>query len=116
MALIYFVSWSTGEKFIAGASAGAVSQALVYPLEITKTRLALSTTGEYNSIFSVVSQIMKDNNGIKGLYRGLVPSVLGIVPYAGIDLMVFFTLKERWVAQNKTKHSTPGVVTLVSIL
>lgn len=58
---------------------------------------------------------MKDNNGIRGLYRGLVPSVLGIVPYAGIDLMVFFTLKERWVARNKTKHSTtPGVLTLVS--
>ena len=62
---------------------------------------------------------MKDNNGFKGLYRGLVPSVLGIVPYAGIDLMVFFTLKERWVAQNKRtakgKHtqSTPGVLTLV---
>lgn len=105
---------SLGEKFVAGASAGAVSQALVYPLEITKTRLALSTTGEYNSIFSVVAQIMKDNNGFKGLYRGLVPSVLGIVPYAGIDLMVFFTLKERWVASNRnSKQSTPGVLTLV---
>lgn len=56
---------------------------------------------------------MQDNNGFRGLYRGLVPSVLGIVPYAGIDLMVFFTLKERWVAQNKTKHSTPDVLTLV---
>jgi solute carrier family 25 phosphate transporter 23/24/25/41 len=72
--------------------------------------------GEYNSIFSVVGQIMKDNNGFRGLYRGLVPSVLGIVPYAGIDLMVFFTLKERWVAQNKTKMTTPGVLTLVSIV
>ena len=35
---------------MAGASAGAVSQALIYPLEITKTRLALSTTGDESEI------------------------------------------------------------------
>ena len=80
---------------------------LTHPLDIH--------SGEYNSIFSVVGQIMKDNNGFRGLYRGLVPSVLGIIPYAGIDLMVFFTLKERWVAQNKNGgQRTPGVLTLVS--
>ena len=82
-------------------------QILVYPLEITKTRLALSTTGEYTSVFDVVATIVRDGGdaiashhadstsradasrvvwrvaGLRGLYRGIVPSVLGIIPYAG---------------------------------
>jgi hypothetical protein len=51
------------------------------------------------------------------LYRGIVPSVLGIIPYAGIDLMVFNTLKEQWVQRSRATGSTdlvPGVGTLVS--
>lgn len=34
------------ERFIAGSLAGAVSQSLIYPLEVVKTRLALRRTGE----------------------------------------------------------------------
>jgi solute carrier family 25 (mitochondrial phosphate transporter), member 23/24/25/41 len=32
--------------------------------------------------------------GPRPFYRGLVPSLLGMVPYAGIDLTVYETLKE----------------------
>jgi hypothetical protein len=35
-------------------------QTLIYPLEITKTRLALSTTGEFGTVFDVIGSIVKD--------------------------------------------------------
>lgn len=34
------------ERFVAGAAAGAGAQALIYPLEIAKTRLALGAPGQ----------------------------------------------------------------------
>ena len=43
--------------------------------------------GEYQGISDVLLKIIK-SSGVRGLYRGLGPSVLGIIPYAGIDLMV----------------------------
>eukprot|EP00602_Paraphysomonas_sp_CaronLab_P008547 CAMPEP_0185032710 /NCGR_PEP_ID=MMETSP1103-20130426/21031_1 /TAXON_ID=36769 /ORGANISM="Paraphysomonas bandaiensis, Strain Caron Lab Isolate" /LENGTH=458 /DNA_ID=CAMNT_0027568699 /DNA_START=131 /DNA_END=1507 /DNA_ORIENTATION=+ len=106
---------SVVEKFVAGAAAGAAAQTLVYPLEITKTRLALSTTGEYSSVYDVIKTIVTDG-GVRGLYRGMAPSLLGILPYAGIDLMVFNTLKERWMEDNRKsgcQNKTPDVLTLL---
>ncbi|KAG8094722.1 hypothetical protein GUJ93_ZPchr0012g19747 [Zizania palustris] len=47
------------------------------------------------------------HEGPRAFYRGLVPSLLGIVPYAGIDLAVYETLKDV----SKTyilKDSDPG--------
>lgn len=102
-----------GEKFVAGAAAGSAAQVLIYPLEIIKTRLALSTTGEFSGIFDVAASIVR-SAGFSGLYRGLLPSLLGIVPYAGIDLMVFNSLKEKWVKINKGSGlDTPDISTLL---
>lgn len=44
---------------------------------------------------------MWQKTGIRGFYRGLGPSLIGIFPYAAIDLSVFETLKFgylRWKA------------------
>ena len=53
-----------------------------------KTRLALGTTGQYKGISDCAVQLFKQN-GIKAFYRGYVPNLLGILPYAGIDLTVY---------------------------
>ena len=53
-----------------------------------KTRLALGTTGQYRGMFDCFKQILH-HEGPRGLYRGLTPSLVGIIPYAGIDLAVY---------------------------
>ncbi|CAK4071303.1 unnamed protein product [Aphanomyces euteiches] len=83
------------EKFVAGSLSGAFAQLAIYPLEIAKTHFCLG--GEYKSLWHCISSIAQ-KDGIAGLYRGLIPSLLGIVPYAGVDLALFFTLKEAYVA------------------
>lgn len=39
-------------------------------------------------------------DGLKGLFRGLPASLMGIVPYSGTDLALFYTLRARWMAAN----------------
>jgi hypothetical protein len=56
------------EKLIAGSAAGAISQTAIYPLEITKTRLAVSAPGEYRGILHCISSIIK-TDGVSALFR-----------------------------------------------
>lgn len=53
-----------------------------------KTRLALRKTGEYKSIMDAAKKIFK-NEGLKSFYRGYIPNMFGIIPYAGIDLACY---------------------------
>ncbi|KAF9204776.1 hypothetical protein CPC16_002273 [Podila verticillata] len=101
---------ATSGRFLAGGIAGLVSQFSIYPLETIKTRIMASTGGVKGSSSSgvpvklcirTVAREMWQKAGIRGFYRGLGPSLIGIFPYAAIDLSVFETLKFgylRWKA------------------
>ena len=60
---------------------------LVFP-QVLKTRLALRKTGQYRGLLHAAVVIFK-TEGPRSFYRGLFPSLLGIIPYAGIDLAVY---------------------------
>lgn len=89
------------ERFIAGALAGGISQTTIYPMEVLKTRLALRKTGQYKSIADAAFKIYA-NEGMKSFYRGYIPNILGIIPYAGIDLAVYETLKKNYLSTHST--------------
>lgn len=38
------------ERFMAGSIAGGISQTVIYPMEVLKTRLTLRKTGQYSGI------------------------------------------------------------------
>lgn len=52
------------ERIIAGSIAGFISQTICFPLEVLKTRIALSTTGQYNGISDAIVKIYREE-GIK---------------------------------------------------
>lgn len=56
--------------------------------QVLKTRLSLRKTGQYRSIADAAQKILKQE-GWRSFYRGYIPNLLGIVPYAGIDLAVY---------------------------
>ncbi|KAK7682636.1 hypothetical protein QCA50_014436 [Cerrena zonata] len=64
---------------LAGALGGCFSNAVVYPLDVAKTRIQASTNvkGDKNklSMFSVILQILKEE-GIPGLYKGFGATML----------------------------------------
>lgn len=85
---------TVAERFAAGGAAGVVAQSAIYPLEIAKTRLSLAPAGLYRGPFHCIAQVA-GKEGTRALFAGLGPSVVGIVPYAGVDLAVNSVLKEH---------------------
>ena len=84
------------ELLISGASAGISSQILIYPLEITKTRLAIAKSKVYHGIFDCMRKIIKFE-GFFSLYKGLNASLMGIIPYSAFDLALFTTFKNFYI-------------------
>ncbi|CAL5218925.1 g671 [Coccomyxa viridis] len=82
-----------GQRMLSGALAGAIAQFAIYPLELVRTRLAVCPMGTYRGIWDCWGQIVR-KEGWSCFYRGLTPSLIGILPYAGVDIMTFELLKE----------------------
>lgn len=58
------------------------------PTQVLKTRLTLRRTGQYRGLLDCARRIL-EREGPRAFYRGYLPNVLGIIPYAGIDLAVY---------------------------
>ena len=64
-----------------------------------KTRLAIGRTGQYKNFIDCAQKIHA-RDGLRGFYRGIVPGLIGVVPYAGIDLCVY-EVSKRFYFFNK---------------
>ncbi len=97
------------ERFIAGGLAGGVSQIVVYPLEIVRTRLAIAPSNTYTGAWHCLTSMMRAE-GVRSLFKGLTVSVIGIVPYAGVDLSVNSFIREQLsIMYQESKASDVGV-------
>ncbi|KAI0214441.1 Calcium-binding mitochondrial carrier protein SCaMC-1 [Lamellibrachia satsuma] len=100
------------ERFAAGSSAGAIAQTCIYPLEVIKTRLAVSKTGQYKGILDCGIKVVQQNGPV-ALFRGYLPNLIGIIPYAGIDLTIYETMKQIYIKKNGGDKD-PGVLVLMA--
>ncbi|KAG6412951.1 hypothetical protein SASPL_125646 [Salvia splendens] len=70
----------------AGASAGAIAATFVCPLDVIKTRLAIfglpemQPSGRNGSVIIVSLQDIVRKEGLRGLYRGLTPTLTALLP------------------------------------
>ena len=99
---------TVAERFVAGGGAGAIGQVAVYPLEICKTRLAIAAPGVYAGLLDCLRSVVQ-REGMGALYKGLGTSVIGIVPYAGIDLAVNSAFKDVASRVYSARGEEPGV-------
>lgn len=67
------------KTFVSGATAGLLATVLLYPLETISGRLCVSYTG----------------NLYRGLYNGILPSALSIVPTMGIMFAMYHNMKRN---------------------
>lgn len=82
-------------KFFAGSAAGITAVIMTYPLDVVRARLAFQVTGEhvYTGIVNTLSIIFKTEGGMRALYKGLSPTIIGMIPYSGLSFYVFERLK-----------------------
>ena len=78
-------------NFLAGGIAGCISSSLTMPLEVVKTQLQ-SRIGQGKSPLSVARMILS-TEGPKGMFKGLKPMIVGIIPTRGIYFWAYATSK-----------------------
>ncbi|CAA9958287.1 hypothetical protein PTNB73_00447 [Pyrenophora teres f. teres] len=96
-------SWS---KFVSGGLAGMVSQFAVYPIDTLKFRMQCETVSgglRGNRLIWATAKKMWQSGGVVAYYRGLPMGIVGIFPYAALDLGTFEYLK-RYVARRNAKR------------
>ncbi|KAI2626855.1 mitochondrial carrier domain-containing protein [Xylaria nigripes] len=88
---------STFATGIMGASSGAFGASVVYPLNVLRTRLQTQGTSmhpaRYTGIWDVAQKTVK-NEGVRGLYKGLMPNLLKVAPALSITWMVYENAKQ----------------------
>ncbi|XP_069550972.1 mitochondrial coenzyme A transporter SLC25A42-like [Brachyistius frenatus] len=91
-------------RFLAGSLAGMTATMLTYPLDMVRARMAVTAREMYSNIMHVFVRISQEE-GVKTLYRGFTPTMLGVIPYAGITFFTYETLKK--LHAEKTKRPQP---------
>ncbi|XP_043699692.1 adenine nucleotide transporter BT1, chloroplastic/mitochondrial [Telopea speciosissima] len=81
-------------SLVAGAVAGVSSTLCTYPLELIKTRLTIQR-GVYENLLDAFLKILREE-GPAELYRGLTPSLIGVVPYAASNYFAYDTLRKAY--------------------
>lgn len=76
-------------RLMAGSLAGMTAVICTYPLDMVRVRLAFQVKGEhtYTGIIHAFKTIYAKEGGFLGFYRGLMPTILGMAPYAATHLM-----------------------------
>ena len=98
----------------AGAVAGIIAMSATYPLDMVRGRLTVQADGSaarYTGLGNAVRTIAREE-GALAFYKGWLPSVIGVVPYVGLNFAVYETLKDVAIKQGGLKDETQlGVVT-----
>ncbi|KAI1480565.1 mitochondrial carrier [Daldinia eschscholtzii] len=88
---------STFVTGIMGATSGAFGATVVYPLNVLRTRLQTQGTSmhpaHYTGIWDVAQKTIR-NEGVRGLYKGLMPNLLKVAPALSITWMVYENTKK----------------------
>uniref|UniRef100_A0A3P8XRL6 Solute carrier family 25 member 24, like n=1 Tax=Esox lucius TaxID=8010 RepID=A0A3P8XRL6_ESOLU len=77
---------SVPQRFGLGCLSGAAAHAVFYPLEVLKVRLNL-WAGTYSGMMECARSIYKKESAAS-FYRGFKPSILCMIPYAGVECAV----------------------------
>ncbi|MBA0806780.1 hypothetical protein Gohar_022634 [Gossypium harknessii] len=108
--------------FVAGSFAGGTAVLFTYPLDLVRTKLAYQVVGPpainvvgvvngeqvYRGILDCFSKTYKVS-GLRGLYRGVAPSLYGIFPYAGLKFYFYEEMK-RQVPHEQKKNIMVNLV------
>ncbi|KAK8197078.1 mitochondrial carrier domain-containing protein [Phyllosticta capitalensis] len=115
---------------IAGATGAVIANALVYPLDIVKTRLQVQVKQSkseeanghppeieqephYNSTWDAITQIVK-NDGLEGLYAGMPGSLIGVASTNFAYFYWYSVVRTLYLSSVKSAKS-PGTATELSL-
>ncbi|XP_014484421.1 PREDICTED: calcium-binding mitochondrial carrier protein Aralar1 isoform X7 [Dinoponera quadriceps] len=95
----------SGYRFVLGSIGGAVGATAVYPIDLVKTRMQNQRTGSfigelmYRNSFDCCKKVIR-HEGFFGLYRGLMPQLMGVAPEKAIKLTVNDFVRDKFMDKN----------------
>ncbi|KAL8263867.1 hypothetical protein R6Q59_021997 [Mikania micrantha] len=83
----------------AGACAGIIAMSATYPMDLVRGRITVQTdksSTQYRGMAHALSTVLREE-GPRALYKGWLPSVIGVIPYVGLNFAVYESLKDYLV-------------------
>lgn len=97
------------KNLVAGGIAGMIAKTVVAPMDRIKILYQVTSTPFYLShIPSVVGRIVKEE-GFQALWKGNTVTMIRVVPYAGIQFMVFNKCKSYLLSLHKEEEGSVPV-------
>lgn len=93
-------------RLLAGSLAGVTSQSLTYPLDLARARMAVTRKNQYRTLRQVFVKIWV-KEGPRTFYRGYIPTILGVIPYAGVSFFTYDSLKKKYTDYSGDKCPNP---------
>jgi len=97
---------STPILLICGTTSTICGQLVSYPLALVRTRLQAQEvpmdSNKRDTMTTLMSRIWR-NEGIRGMYRGLLPNMIKVVPAVSISYVVYENMKKTLINPSKTK-------------
>ena len=88
----------TWVALLCGGFAGAISQTVSFPCDVARRRMQLSKmlpdSKSYNTVWSTLKTVYKQNGIVHGLYRGLSINYIKVVPQQAVAFTVYEFVKE----------------------
>lgn len=110
---------SNSQRLFSGAMCGGASVVATYPLDLVRTRLSIQTANlkklqkskaqsltKPPGVWELLCKIYHEEGKIRGLYRGVWPTSLGVVPYVALNFAVYEQLKEFLPNSNSEGQSS----------
>ncbi|KAK8805670.1 hypothetical protein WA158_002326 [Blastocystis sp. Blastoise] len=95
---------SSYNTFLGGSMSALCSTLVSYPFDLARTRMAAQSAHRtYNHVYKLLFSVYRESN-IRGLYSGILPTLIQICPYSGIN----FTLYEYFVTHWKISSPISG--------
>jgi len=86
-------------RLLGGGLSGITAASITYPLDLVRTRLAAQTNNIYYRGISHALYSICRCEGVKGLYKGLGPTLMGVGPSIAISFSVYEILRSHWQLQ-----------------
>ena len=111
-------------RFTSGSLAGMTSVFVTYPLEVIRVRLAFETKRDHRSgLLTICKRIYNEGGysttsertlphapkplaGLPNFYRGFFPTLLGMLPYAGVSFLTHDTVGDWLRSAELAKYTT----------
>ena len=100
------VQSSAWVNFLSGCVGGFTAVCFCHPLDVIRTRLVCQGRERHYASLASAIRLMYLENGLRTFYKGLVPSLLLIVPQAGLHFGCYTFFLATW--QQSSRQCSPA--------